>query len=60
MVYNADLGRHTTNGWHVVAIVEEVGRVLLQLELAEPLEDGICVLEHREKSTLWKGSTTGG
>ena len=38
------LGGHPADGGHVVARGDEVGRVLLQLELLQPLVDGLRVL----------------
>lgn len=40
----AYLGCHATDGGHVVAGLQEVGGVALQLELAQPVIDGLRVL----------------
>lgn len=38
------LGSHSADGGHVIASADEVGCVMLQLELTQPLVDGLGVL----------------
>lgn len=38
------LGRHAADGWHVVAGLQEVGGIALQLELTEPVVNGLGIL----------------
>lgn len=39
-----DLGRHPTDGGYVISCADEAGCVLLQLEVTQPLVDGLSVL----------------
>lgn len=43
----AHLRGHPADCGHVVSGAHEAGGVLLQLEVTEPLEDGLCVLQHK-------------
>lgn len=38
------LRRHTADGWHVVASLQEVGGVAFQLELTQPVMNGLRIL----------------
>ena len=40
-----DLGRHAADSWHVVAGLQKVGSVALQLELAQPVMNGLSILQ---------------
>lgn len=39
-----DLGRHPADGGYVISCADEAGCVLLQLEVTQPLVDGLSVL----------------
>lgn len=41
------LGSHPADGGHVITGADKVPSVVLQLEVAQPLADGLCVLHHR-------------
>lgn len=38
------LGCHAADGWHVVASLQEVGSVALQLEFTQPVVNGLSIL----------------
>lgn len=46
------LGSHPADCRNIITSAEEVPDVLLQLELPQPLIDGLCILRHRRKHKL--------
>lgn len=46
---------HPTNGGYIISCVDEVGCVLLQLELTQPLVDGLRVLT-TERGDIYEAS----
>lgn len=45
------LRSHPADGGNIVAGAQEVPGVLLQLEVAQPLEDGVRILGHRVRKS---------
>lgn len=46
------LRSHPADGWNIITSIDEVGSVLLQLELTQPLIDGLGILQHTTKHTV--------
>lgn len=41
----AHLRSHPADGWNIITSTDEVPSILLQLELTQPLIDGLCILQ---------------
>lgn len=44
---------HPADGGHVIASADKVPGVVLQLEVAQPLADGLCILQHTHTHLSW-------